>query len=123
MIFLLGILIGISGKWLIEELSWFGQLFTFILRMTFNRKETTMKKLILVLVLISAISGMAYAGVKDKALEIPNATASLVNKVAVGTNDNATSLVGGANRTAHNLASDVNEFGKSIYRFFGGSVE
>lgn len=79
-----------------------------------------MKKLIVLISLLLACSIPAYAGVKDKALELPNATASLVNKVATGTNDNATALVGGVNNTLHSVASDLNNFGKACYHFITG---
>ncbi len=78
-----------------------------------------MKKLMFLMMLM-LLSTTLFAGVKEKALEVPNATASLINKAAVGTNNNATALVGGANQTAHNIASDLNDFGKSIYHFLTG---
>ena len=83
-----------------------------------------MKKIMLIMILSLISLPSAFAGVKEKIYVVPNATAGLINKAAQGTNENLTSLVGGANNTAHNIANDLNEFGKSIYRgLFGGEVE
>lgn len=83
-----------------------------------------MKKVVFLLIAMVMISQTVLANIEEKVYAVPNATASLVNKVAEGTNDNATALVGGVNTTLHNVASDLNEFGKDIYTgILGGTIE
>ena len=83
-----------------------------------------MKKVMFVLMCVALAQATAFASVKEKVYVIPNATATIVNKAAEGTNENAAGLVGGVNRTLHDAARDLNEFGKSIYRgFFGGTID
>ena len=83
-----------------------------------------MKKTVLLLLAMMIASQTLYAGVKEKIYVVPNASASLVNKAVNGTNDNVASVFGGISGTVKNAVSDVNEFGKSVYRgLLGGEVE
>ena len=79
-----------------------------------------MKKLLFTMIVLLALTGTVFAGVKDKALAPVTAIARYINKVAVGTNDTLSGAVGGFNTAAHGFAKDTNDFGKDVYTSLTG---